>query len=199
MKALTNKSDKARKEYQATYQARYYAQNIENIRKRQTEHDSSDESKNKRKQRKLMENAGRTAKDRFCAYKCEIFDGASFVCFSCHRCLFKISVKILDTDDIVKLMKKLDLALITEAGLETVINKTKLILCHSCYQKLNQNKFPSLNINNGLLLDEVPEELSCLTDLEQQLIALSLLFMKIKKLPTSRMRAVVDRYVVFSI
>ena len=53
---------------------------------------------------------------------------------------------------------------------------------------------PKIHFSNGLELDEVPKELE-LTDLEQQLIARSLIFMKVKKLPTSRMRAMVDKII----
>ena len=41
----------------------------------------------------------------------------------------------------------------------------------------------------------MPEELHTLCDLEQQLIAKSLIFLKIKKLPKSRMQANVDRVI----
>ena len=40
----------------------------------------------------------------------------------------------------------------------------------------------------------MPDELK-LTDLEQQLIARTLIFMKIKKLPTSRMKAMLDKVI----
>ena len=43
-----------------------------------------------------------------------------------------------------------------------------------------------------LKLDKVPDELK-LTDLEQQTIARSLIFIKVKKLPTSRMKAMFSK------
>ena len=43
-------------------------------------------------------------------------------------------------------------------------------------------------------LDPVPEELN-VTDLEQQLFAPNLIFMKIKRMPTSRMKCIVDKIV----
>ena len=70
--------------------------------------------------------------------------------------------------------------------------------CHSCYASINKVKLPSIHKSNGLQLDDVPEELN-LKDLEQQLIALVLVFQKIKKLPTSRMRANFDRVITVPI
>ena len=75
------------------------------------------------------------------------------------------------------------------------MNLSEMILCHTCFASFNKNKLPSINTNNGLELDIVPEELSCISALEQQLIALNLLFMTIKKLPTSRMSAVVKEVI----
>ena len=72
-----------------------------------------------------------------------------------------------------------------EIGLNIAGN---VILCHTCLRVIKTKKVPSINITNGLQLENVPEELK-LTQLEQQLIAKSLLFLKVKKLPTTRMKA----------
>ena len=124
----------------------------------------------------------KTAEDRFLAFKRDIVDGPNFVCFSCNRNLFKCSVKTLETKEISRLLKKVNDDLAKETGLDNCHGNSKLILCHSCTRNFNCNKFPSINVNNGLKLDDVPKELSGLADLEQQLIAQLLLFMKIKKL-----------------
>ena len=46
-----------------------------------------------------------------------------------------------------------------------------------------------MSIHNSLELDEIPPELKKLTDFEHQLISPNLIFIKIFKLPTSRMFA----------
>ena len=66
-----------------------------------------------------------------------------------------------------------------------------LIFCHNCFKLIKSSKLPKIHVSNGLKLDKVPEELK-LRDLEQQLIARSLLFMKVKRLPTTRMKAMID-------
>jgi hypothetical protein len=139
------------------------------------------------RQTRMNSKSKMTHNDQYLAFKRDIVDGPNFVCFSCNRNLFKCSVKILETKDITKLLKKMNDNLVQDTGLDNCHEKSNLILCHSCNNNFNYNKFPSININNGLKLDDVPQELSSLADLEQQLIAQVLLFMKIKKLPTTRM------------
>ena len=51
---------------------------------------------------------------------------------------------------------------------------------------------------NGLFVENIPESLQ-LTDVENQLIAINLLFMKLKKLPKSRMGCMADRVVNVSL
>ena len=65
------------------------------------------------------------------------------------------------------------------------------IFCHTCYNSISKMKIPRLHVSNGLQTDPIPEELQ-LTELEQQLIALVQIFMKVKKLPKHMMNAVVD-------
>ena len=60
---------------------------------------------------------------------------------------------------------------------------------------IQNNKLPKIHVSNGLQFDVVPPELQ-LTDLEQQLIARSLLFMKVKKLlGYNRMKAMHDNVI----
>jgi len=67
-----------------------------------------------------------------------------------------------------------------------------LRVCHNCLTSIKKSKVPKLLVSNGLRLDQVPPELE-LTNLEHQLMARSLLFMKVKKLLISGMKAMVDK------
>ena len=51
-------------------------------------------------------------------------------------------------------------------------------ICKTCVKYLQKNEMPPLNVNNGLELDEMDEELD-LTELEQTLIAKKILFLKL--------------------
>ena len=188
---------KAIKESEKARQSQWRAKNKEALKKKRQdnakaikESEKVRQSESRSKKRKSV-----TCQGRVLAFKRDIIDGPNFVCFSCNRCLFKRSVRILKENDISKLIAKIGPDLFIEAGLEACINNTELIVCYGCFNSLSKNKFPSLNVNNGLKVEQVPDDLSCISDLEQQLIARSLMFMKIKKLPTSRMGAVVDQVI----
>ena len=191
--------------YQPKYQADYNAINREKINKRQAVYDHEEgnkvkkmkyreEQKKKTNQlqqiRRKTERNEMTSDDRILAFKKDTIDGPNFICYSCKRGLFKCNVRKLQSAEILKLLAKLDGDLINETGLGNISNFEELILCFNCHTKLNGKKFPNINVNNGLELDSVPEALSSLKDLEQQLIALSLLFMTVKQLPgTNRMKS----------
>ena len=181
---LITRRDERRKVYKQQHQ-----------QQRKTNKSTQKKNTASHRQTRMNNKSKMTHNDQYLAFKRDIVDGPNFVCFSCNRNLFKCSVKILETKDIAKLLKKMNDNLVQDTGLDNCHEKSTLILCHSCNNNFNSNKFPSININNGLKLDNVPQELSSLADLEQQLIAQVLLFMKIKKLPTTRMGAVVDQVI----
>lgn len=212
---LEKKRDQARKEYNKQYrqknqqkQKKYQQEHQQKLQKYQQQYQVK--NKDRIKERKsanrvvntvqrsicrVNQRNSRTPDDRLLLFKRDIVDGPNFVCLSCNRTLFKNQVKISNSKDIEKLLKKIDENLLTEAGLGDIGDKVEVIFCHSCSKKINQNKLPSMNINNGLKLDDVPYELSSMSDLEQQLIAKYLLFVKIKKLPKTRMGAVEGRVI----
>ena len=131
----------------------------------------------------------RTPIDRIKAFKHQIIDGPNFTCYSCKRGLFKQQVKIINATDVANLKTKLERKFVRQVGLQYKMNK--FIFCHNCLRLIKKGKIPKSHFTNGLWLDKVPDEL-LLKDLEQQLIARSLLFMKVKKLPTTRMKAMHD-------
>ena len=128
--------------------------------------------------------SNRSKKDRFNYFNEDIVDGPKFVCFSCHRALFKKGVKFMKDEDILKLVDKLDDNSLKKIGLDSMENLTNRNLCHTCHNWMRKGKVPCIHVSNGLTLDEVSEELD-LTNLEQQLIARNLIFLKVKKLPRS--------------
>ena len=62
-------------------------------------------------------------------------------------------------------------------------------MCHTCLGKIRKKSVPLINHSNGLELEKVPEELR-VTDLEQQMFAKDLIFMKIRQMPRSGMKLV---------
>ena len=75
----------------------------------------------------------------------------------------------------------------------------KWFLCHTCLNTLRKSKTqPKLSYFNGLEVEPIPDTLQ-LTEIENQLIAITILFMKIKLLNKSRMPAMVDRTILVPI
>ena len=70
-------------------------------------------------------------------------------------------------------------------------------ICLTCRDYLKKEKLPPMSHSNRLEMFSITKEYECLklTELEQCVIARSLLFMKIHKLPKSRMGAVKDKIV----
>ena len=137
-----------------------------------------------------------TMNDRIKNFLNDIKTGLSFVCNSCVRVFFKRSVKCLSPKQVLHLKTKLSHEIASKAFHEVDFHASnpEVVLCHSCFQTIQKNKLPKINVSNGLFLDEVPKELQ-LTDLEQQLIAKVLLFMKVVTLPKSRLPAITNRVI----
>ena len=119
-----------------------------------------------------------------------MFVGPTYVCLSCNRLLFKSGVKILKKEEIRKLFEANTSLLEMATSNQLTKDCDKCVFCHNCLKVISKDgKCPRMSTHNGLKLDEIPVEL-ILSDPEEQLIALDLLFMKIFKLPSaSRMRA----------
>ena len=163
--------NEANKEKINTRQKAYNETNKENIRAKQTVRDNQHAEEVKSKKEKMLWT------ERILAFKQAIVEGPNYVCLSCNKTLFKKGVKIL-TD-------KQEESLKTKWGEDSyqaliahhdTIHRT--IFCHTCYLSLSKKKTPRLHVSNGLMLDPIPDELK-LTELEQQLIALVQIFMKI--------------------
>ena len=150
-----------------------------NEKRREQRNENREEANKKRNTYNNKKKMNRTQTDRIMAFKRQIIDGPNFTCYSCKRCLFKSQVKTLKADNVKNLKAKLKRKTVTQMGLQ--FKRNELIFCHNCLKLIQKGKIPKIHYTNGLWLDEVPDELK-LKDLEQQLIARSLIFMKVKKL-----------------
>ena len=192
-----------------TYKKGYAEDNRETINEKQRDRRNADKAKTNEKQRnrrnadkektneklriyRRKKEAEMTQEQRIKAFKRSIIDGPNFTCYSCKRRLFKNQVKILNQTEVTNLKTKLKMNILRQLRLH--YKKNSVIFCHNCKMLINKSQIPKIHFSNGLWLDKVPEELK-LTDLEQQLIARSLVFMKVKKLPTTRMKAMTDKVI----
>ena len=119
--------------------------------------------------------------------------GPIFPCMCCNRLHFKKGVRECSKD---KLRAHIGEELFDISIHEVYLASNKFYLCHSCHRSLfTLKKRPDNSYHNGLQLDPVPPGLKNLTDLEQQLISKTMLFMKIRPLPRSRMDGITDRVI----
>ena len=115
--------------------------------------------------------------------------GLSFECLCCERVFFENSVVHLSANNISKISPDILIRSVYPANFDE-----SNFICHCCFERLKKNEIPSLSARNSLMIEPIPEELA-LSDFEMQLIAKDLLFMKIFKLPKSRMPAIKDKVI----
>ena len=117
--------------------------------------------------------------------------GCSFFCTSCHTQKFKRGVKPV-TENFLKKVKKNGLINLLDLSERMKHSTGSFYICDNCYLYLNKDELLPLNMENGMNLDNLPEELN-LTPLEKQLIGKNLYFLKVRKLPKTQMDVFNDR------
>ena len=132
-------------------------------------------------------------------YKKAIQFGPIFVCVCCHSGLFQRGVKIFTE----KLKSKIDPKVLKSScifseELMDPLDEKNFYVCHNCYSVMRKNKMPKVSVKNGLDVDKIPPELQ-LSELESQCIARNIIFMKMKELPKTRMKSMIDRCVLVPI
>ena len=134
---------------------------------------------------------------RFVNFHNEVKDGLSYPCICCHQLFMKKTVSPVNLEGLNELLdgKSSDFFqyCIKTPISENMFVNGKTYLCHTCNRNyLKKLKRPPLSYQNGLCIEELPEQLK-LSDLEHTLIAKNILFLKIYELPISRWSAVKDR------
>ena len=188
----------------------YYEKNAPQIRAQKRASSKEYYEKHTPEKKKVMRNlyhkkeADKTEKDRFKDFRDEMRDVCAYGCICCHKILtstkghkWKGGLEILKQE-----LNKLDPTLYNNCILEKellppgLFNGTEIYLCSTCKLWLFQKKeMPSMCCKNGLYVDPIPPELEDLNDLEATLIAKSIIFLKIFKLPVSRWPSTKDKAV----
>ena len=114
-----------------------------------------------------------------------------FPCISCERDLYPRSV-IEVSDELVNFLKANNL--IQFVNLELKL-QGKCYMCNTCKRHFMGSKMPPQCSKNGLQVLDRPDCMKVLQSLEKQLIKKSLPFLKVRKLPRTRMDATNDRLI----
>ena len=125
-----------------------------------------------------------------------ISNGPIYPCIVCHRTFFLKSSNMVAIPDLLVYRDLIHPEIYQKYVTAFQEHKVQNMYysCNYCHKSLLRKICPSMAASNNLYLDPIPEELK-LTDLEQQLIARNLIFMKIAKLPKSRLHKIVDRVI----
>ena len=125
-------------------------------------------------------------------------NGPCYPCISCHRLLFNVSV--VEIRDLQKFREDVnecyDNIFEKTIHARTPANKNRYYICSTCKAHIFRGSKPPMSAMNNLeVFDNSCHEELRLTELEASMIAKTLFFMKIFKLPRSAMSAVKDRCV----
>ena len=133
------------------------------------------------------------------SFKDKASQGPVCTCICCQRLLFENQVQVYQ-DDLYK--KK---GTIIEHNARASIDskfmhactkeckdctRSKLWICKTCHRKLLKGDLPPESAMNSLQLEDIPEELNVLNNLERHLISLHIPFMKVVSLPKGGQKAV---------
>ena len=130
--------------------------------------------------------------------------GPIFFCVSCERRLFHNNVSTIDgiREKVEKkkegLFQKCIPILKKEMKVKLQIegqNAEKHYICHACKRHLMNGKMPPMCAENGLYVEGIKDDSLKLTELERNMIALRILFMKMCLLKKSRWLGLNDRII----
>ena len=136
-----------------------------------------------------------TLEESISAFRTEIVWGAIFACISCHRTCFRNGVRRAN-------MEKLSDHTIFDSAINRFLVKKEskfyikksFWICHTCFSYISRNTLPKMSCRNALQVFDRPDFLK-LTEVENVIIAPRINFIKMIKLPVSRMHGIRDRIV----
>ena len=133
--------------------------------------------------------------DCLSTFRKAIIWGAIYPCICCHRTCFRNGVKRANPSNLQKLSiydKAIDTTFLKENP--NLFSKGSLWICHTCNLYIIKEKVPKISTMNSLKIYNRPYFLN-LTEVENVLIAPRINFMKMIKLPVSRMSGIKDKII----
>lgn len=108
--------------------------------------------------------------------------GLDYICICCHTIRFRKTVQEV-TDDMIKLLNDQSIPLETKYKFDG-----KFWIHHNCAKVLKNNKKPNICFNNNLWISPIPEVFQRATEMETLLIKKKIPFIKMREVPSSRMK-----------
>ena len=147
---------------------------------------------------KRMQKLNFTRAERLKKFRRAVTFGPIFVCSSCHVKHFESNVMELDEKLRESLLEKYPdcyVECVREFVKIDINGKNKYYFCKTCIKYLKTAKIPPMSVCNGLEIEHSDDPELQLSELENNLIALRIMFQKIYYLPKSRWTALKDRVI----
>ena len=151
--------------------------------------------KQKEEKRKTIQIKNSSEEGRRTSFRNSIREGRKYSCICCHRLFFNNGVVKFSSDFEEEVSSNFkDIILKSIGKIQTTNGRGTSFICITCKNHISKGKVPPMsNQNNLQLFDLNPYEELQLTELENSMIALNILFQKIFKLPKSRWPAMKDK------
>ena len=122
-------------------------------------------------------------------FKLECKKQTLYICTSCHRLLWKKSVQMFTIENYHDINTKIRNLVLDENYRIYSVNSS-IYICHNCHRTLKSGRVPAQSKANGMDLEQVPDELKDLNNMEVHTICKRILFMKLVKLPRGKQKGI---------
>ena len=122
-------------------------------------------------------------------FKAECKKQPVYICTSCHRLSWRKGVQTLSIDKYNKIKPEIIQLVLHEKYRMSSIDGC-VYICHNCHRTLKLGRVPAQSKANRMALDEIPDELKDLNNLELHIICKRILFMKLVKLPRGKQKGI---------
>ena len=129
-------------------------------------------------------------------FKLECKKQPVYICTSCHRLLWEKSFQKFTIENYCDINTKIRNLVLHEKYRISSVNGS-IYICHNCHRTLKSGKVPGQSKANCMDLEEVPDELKDLNNMEMHMICKRILFMKLVKLPRGKQKGIKGAAVIF--
>jgi hypothetical protein len=188
----------------------YREKNIETIKERKQVYRNNNKEKIKERNKSfyMKKREKMTLDESIAAFRAEIVWGALYACVSCHRNCFRNGVVKANIEKLKQhtiWSTAINPSVIKQSAYNETTGlvpnlftnfyiKNSYWICHTCLKYISRNSLPKMSSENSLQVFNYPDCLR-LTEVENVLIAPRINFIKMIKLPSSRMPGIRDRIV----
>ena len=122
-------------------------------------------------------------------FKAECRKQPIYICTSCHRLLWENGVQKFQTNKYDNIVAEVKNVVLSDKYRISSADGS-IYICHNCHKTLKSGRIPAQSKANLMDLEEIPDELKDLNNLELHIICKRILFMKLVKLPRGKQKGI---------